>query len=195
MMCVFGLGNPGEKYYLTRHNIGFLACDMLAERHKVSFRYSDRLECEYASADINGNKMLIVKPMTFMNHSGRSVRKVIDYYKISILDIIIIADDIYLDFGTLRIRADGGDGGHNGLSSIKENLSSSGYSRIRCGVGQKPEQIPKDIYVLSSFNTAERAELQCIIMRVCEAVECFAEKRLMPTMNKFNKKNKKDIDK
>lgn len=195
MIIIFGLGNPGSKYAFTRHNIGFLACDMLAGRLKTDFRDSDRLECAYASFNSGQEKVFIVKPMTYMNNSGRCVRKVIDYYKASITDIIIIADDVYLDFGAIRIRNEGGDGGHNGLKSITDYLGVNFYKRIRCGVGPLPERIPLERFVLDEFSTQQKKETEDFIMRVSDAAECIISDGINTAMNRFNKKNKKNLDK
>ena len=195
MIIFFGLGNPGNRYALTRHNIGFMFCDMMADRFKTQFRVSDRLECEYASLNSGEDKILLIKPLTYMNNSGRCVRKVIDYYKASITDIIVIADDIYIEYEVIRIRNEGGDGGHNGLKSITGSLGVNFYKRIRAGVGPLPDKIPMEHFVLAEFSQTEKKALEDFILRICEAAECIINDGVTAAMNRFNKKNKKNIDK
>jgi len=189
MKAIIGLGNPGCDYAFTRHNIGFLAVDGLAAKFGGSFKYSNRLECEYCNLTIESKKTLIVKPLTYMNNSGRSVRKVMDYFDIPPGDLLVIADDIYLKFGILRLRAGGGAGGHNGLKSVIEYLGTNEFKRLRIGVDAPPDNIPMESFVLSQFTAIQRKILPELLQTAIDAMVCVIENGFNSAMNKFNKKN------
>ncbi|HPG32043.1 MAG TPA: aminoacyl-tRNA hydrolase [bacterium] len=191
MKIIAGLGNPGNKYGLTRHNAGFMTMDSIVEKNKLQMKKSSRFECEYADFNQNGEKVLIAKPTTYMNNSGRCLRKLIDYYDAGIQDIVVVSDDVNLEFGSIRIREKGSAGGHNGLKSIIECLGADNFIRVRIGVGSPQGRMPMEYYVLSDFNQEQKKELRSIIEESAEAVLSILNGGLIPAMNRFNKKIKK----
>lgn len=183
---IVGLGNPGNKYTLTRHNAGFLCLDMLAE--KLSFRI-DRLKYKSLMADvnINGHRCIVMKPQTFMNNSGEAVRECASFYKIPPEKVIVIYDDISLDVGKLRIRRKGTDGGHNGIKSIIYHLNSDQFPRIKVGCGKKPHP-DYDLadWVLSEFKKDEQKELLPALENACKALELLLDNNTEKAMNLYN---------
>ena len=168
---VVGLGNPGRKYTLTRHNSGFLCIDMLSQ--KLNFRV-DRLKFKSLIADttINGHRCIVMKPQTFMNNSGEAIRECAAFYKIKPENIIVIYDDISLDVGKLRIRRKGTDGGHNGIKSIIYHLNSDQFPRIKLGCGKKPHPDYDLIdWVVSEFKKDELKALEPALENACKALE------------------------
>ncbi|HNW99846.1 MAG TPA: aminoacyl-tRNA hydrolase [Candidatus Cloacimonadota bacterium] len=165
MKLIVGLGNPGNEYQYTRHNIGFMALDRWAEHRGLGF--SRQRDYEY----IRWKSNIVIKPQTYMNLSGLAVQHVLNQYK-NIDDIIIIVDDIYLPLGEIRIREKGGDGGHNGLKSIIESLNSQNFKRLRIGIQEPKDQGMKD-YVLSSFSDEEAASLQSVLDEVVKMLDLF----------------------
>lgn len=159
---IVGLGNPGEKYSLTRHNFGQMVLYAFAEKHHFSFKKARELKGEVANGMWNGEKLLLLFPMTYMNLSGESVRKTMGFYKIALEDLLVISDDVALSFGTFRDRERGSSGGHNGLKSIEENLNTPNYHRLRMGVGEPSVGFLED-YVLSFFTEEEQKKLPEII--------------------------------
>ncbi len=156
---VVGLGNPGEKYALTRHNAGFLTIDYIAERKGVRIDRA-KFKALTATVDIGGKGVLLMKPQTFMNLSGEAVGEAARFYKLGADRIIVISDDISLDVGRLRVRRKGSAGGHNGLKSINEHLGTEAYPRVKIGVGEKPHpEFELADWVLSSFDKEEMKKL------------------------------------
>ncbi len=185
---VVGLGNPGAQYLHTRHNAGFLAIDYIAGKYGASVKKSAHkgLVCE---ATIGCKRVLLVKPQTFMNLSGECVRAVLDYYKISTDNLIVIYDDISLDVGRLRVRRDGSAGGHNGIKSILEHTGTKVFPRIKIGVGEKPH--PDYVlasWVLSEFKDDELKTLEGTFPTVCEGLETMLSKSIDDAMQICNKK-------
>jgi len=167
MKLIVGLGNPGKQYVKTRHNVGFMALDELSSKLKDTNWINDkRFNAEIVKADMGNNKAIIVKPMTFVNESGRAVKAVSEYYNIYSSDIIVISDDINLSVGDVRVRIGGSDGGHNGLKSIIANLSED-FWRIRVGVGIN-ENEPSEKYVLKHLSSTEVKEFDDIIDKVAD---------------------------
>ena len=157
---IVGLGNPGAQYFHTRHNAGFLAIDYICKKYGASVNRSGHKGL-WGEATIAGKRVILVKPQTFMNLSGECVRAVLDYYKISPDNLIIIYDDISLDVGRLRVRRDGSAGGHNGIKSILEHLGTKTFPRIKVGVGQKPHpNYDLASWVLSEFKDDELKALE-----------------------------------
>ncbi|MBQ8140155.1 MAG: aminoacyl-tRNA hydrolase [Clostridia bacterium] len=172
---VAGLGNPGDKYYLTRHNSGFLAMDYAAQKYSAKIdRVKYKALC--GEAVIGGKSVLLMKPQTFMNNSGEAIADAASFYKIPTENIIIIYDDISLDAGRLRVRRKGSDGGHNGIKSIVAHLGDDGFPRIKIGVGQKPHP-DYDLadWVLSEFREEDRKTLFNCFGRVCDGLEKILE--------------------
>lgn len=181
MKLIIGLGNIGEKYCFTRHNAGFMVLDKWALDCGFSFKEEKKLKCYLAKY----NDILFVKPTTFMNLSGEAARLVIDYYKIDIKDILIIYDDIALDLGKIRFRANGSDGGHNGIKSIIKHLGTNNFDRLKVGIGPQPN-IPSESYVLQNFPKESLEELKSVLKKSTEAVEFYLNNGIEKAQNKFN---------
>ena len=181
-----GLGNPGEKYENTRHNVGFQVIDELAERQGKPVQ---RLKFKALTAllTISGEKVLVMKPVTYMNLSGEAVRPAADFYKIPPERILVVSDDVALPAGRLRIRAKGSAGGHNGLKNIIQHLGTDQFPRIRIGVGEKPSP-DYDLadWVLGRPQGEDRQAVDAAIRRAADAVECILAQGLERGMGKFN---------
>ena len=185
---IVGLGNPGAQYLHTRHNAGFLAIDYICEKYNARVNKSAHKGL-VGEATIGGKRVLLVKPQTFMNLSGECVRAVLDFYKISPDNLIIIYDDISLDVGRLRVRRDGSAGGHNGIKSILEHLGTKTFPRIKVGVGQKPHpDYDLASWVLSEFKSDELKALEGTFPTVCEGLEKILTTSIDDAMQICNKK-------
>ena len=184
MKVVVGLGNPGPKYAGTRHNVGFEVVDALAAGPGCQ-GFRERFEAFVAELKEGGETVLLVKPLTFMNLSGRAVRAVLDFYKLGAEHLLVVCDDFNLPLGKLRVRAKGSHGGQNGLRNIQEQLGTDAYARLRIGVGQP---LPGDAvdFVLSKFRPAERAAAADAVALAVQAVVVWATKGLDACMNRFN---------
>lgn len=181
MKLIAGLGNIGDKYCFTRHNAGFMVLDKLALDNNFSFREENKLKCFLAkSGDI-----IYIKPTTFMNLSGEAVRAVMDYYKINVKDILIVYDDIALNLGRIRFRANGSDGGHNGIKSIIKHVGTKEFDRLKIGIGPQPN-IPSENFVLQNFPKEQLEELKEILKRADEAIEFYLKNDIQKAQNKFN---------
>ena len=195
MYIIAGLGNPTKQYENTRHNIGFMAIDALADKYDINM-----IECKHKSligkGMINGTKVILVKPLTYMNLSGEAIRTVSEYYKIDETEeLLVIYDDISLDLGQIRIRKKGSAGGHNGLKSIIANLGHDTFRRIKIGVGGKPEGYDLADYVLGHFNGEEIAVMKDSLERTQRAVNLILEGKVDAAMNEYNTKNRcKDME-
>lgn len=185
---IVGLGNPGSKYWNTRHNVGYAALDALAESLKVK---ADRVKFQglMVQTTISGHKAILLKPTTYMNLSGQSVAAAAKFYKIPPEHIIVLSDDVSLDPGRLRVRKNGSAGGHNGLKSIISSLGSQEFPRIKIGVGQKPHP-DYDLadWVLGTFPLSQRDDMEKTYARAAEAVVTLIEKGPEAAANKFNAK-------
>lgn len=168
-LLLAGLGNPGPRYAGNRHNIGFMAIDAVARRHGIS-DFLNRFQGELAGGRIGSHDLLILKPMTFMNESGRSVAEVARFYKILSRDIVVFYDELDLAAGKLRVKRGGGAAGHNGIRSIDRCLGSTGYRRVRLGIGHPGEKHRVTGHVLSNFNDADDAWLAPLLGAVAEHV-------------------------
>jgi PTH1 family peptidyl-tRNA hydrolase len=156
---VVGLGNPGQAYNLTRHNIGFMLVDLIAELCGVS-SFKNKFSAEIADCVIDDYKMILAKPLTYMNNSGNAVRAIADYYKIAPSNILVVHDDLDIPLGKLKMKIGGGAGGHNGLRSIDSCLGTNNYWRLRLGIGHPGDKSMVSDYVLSNFKRAELSELK-----------------------------------
>jgi PTH1 family peptidyl-tRNA hydrolase len=190
MYVIAGLGNPTKEYENTRHNIGFMAIDYLADKYGISL-----LECKHKAlmgkGVINGNKVVLVKPLTYMNLSGEAIRSIIDYYKVDETEeLIVIYDDISLDVGQLRIRKKGSAGGHNGIKNIIAHLGHDTFKRIKIGVGEKPKGYDLADYVLGHFTGDELKIMNESFKDVDGAVNLMLEGEVDKAMNDFNAKKK-----
>ena len=183
---IVGLGNPGREYEKTRHNCGFRAIDVLAQKLGCKV---DKLKFQglYGQANYNGGKLYLLKPQTYMNLSGRSVLAISAYFNIPPQRIIVLFDDISLEPGRLRIRADGSAGGHNGIKSLIGELGSQNFPRVKIGVGAKahPEQDLAD-WVLSAFSPSEEKALNSALERAADAALCIIDKGVPEAANRFN---------
>lgn len=181
MKLIAGLGNIGDKYCFTRHNAGFMVLDKWALEKSLSFREEKKLKCFLAKDGDN----ILIKPTTFMNLSGEAVRAVMDYYKIEVKDILIIYDDIALDLGKIRFRANGSDGGHNGIKSIIQHIGSKNFDRLKIGIGPQPN-IPSENYVLQSFSKEQLDELKIVLKTSIDAVSFYLDNGIEKSQNRFN---------
>lgn len=185
MYIIAGLGNPESKYDKTRHNIGFRLIDELAARNGITF--SDRKHNGLVGKGIiSGEKVILLKPLTYMNLSGECVGPAADYYKVEPENVIILFDDISLDVGRIRIRKKGSAGGHNGIKSIIAHLGSENFPRLKFGVGDKPKEMDLADYVLGRFSSQDEVTVSEGIKRACEAVECMIGEGCDAAMNKYN---------
>lgn len=172
MKLIIGLGNPGDKYENTKHNVGYIVLDKLASIHNAVFKYESKFEAFIATVMIDGKKALIAKPTTYVNLSGNAVIKIMNYYNIDKSDILVIFDDIHLDLGRLRIRETGGHGGHNGMRNIIEHLDSQRFKRIKIGIGNN-KKIELNQHVLSKFSKTELKNLEEAFLNSVDAIELF----------------------
>ncbi len=181
MKLIAGLGNIGDKYCFTRHNAGFMVLDKCAVDNNLTFKEEKKLKCFITKYNNN----ILIKPTTFMNLSGESVRAVMDYYKIDTKDILIVYDDIALDLGRIRFRANGSDGGHNGIKSIIKHVGTSTFDRLKIGIGPQPN-IPSENYVLQNFPKTQLDELKSVLVTANEAVDFYLKEGIQKAQNKFN---------
>ena len=188
MFIIVGLGNPTKEYEGTRHNVGFAVIDAIADKYNISVtERKGRAFC--GKGIIEGQKVLLAKPQTYMNLSGESVRSLIDFYKIDEEEeLLVIYDDISLDVGQIRIRKKGSAGGHNGIKNIIAHLGTTIFQRIKVGVGEKPKEYDLADYVLGHFSKEEKADMEDGYKRVIEAVELILRGDIDSAMNQFNKK-------
>ena len=184
MKIVVGLGNPGEQYAQTRHNIGWMVVDRLADRAGLAGRGRTRDASAVLQGRFNGLDLLLVKPLTFMNESGLAVRKTLARERLPLVDVLVVADDFALPFGKLRFREGGGPGGHNGLRSIIDELGTEKFSRLRVGIGE-PGRDAVD-HVLSRFHPSERQRLGELLDAAADAVEAWAGEGTSRAANRFN---------
>jgi PTH1 family peptidyl-tRNA hydrolase len=184
MKLIVGLGNPGSQYDRTRHNVGFIVVDALASaRGAMNWRVAH--ESFLCDVMIGGEKVIVLKPLTYMNLSGRAVASARQFYKLEVDDILIVVDDIALPVGTIRMRPSGSDGGHNGLKSIAAAFGSQNYARLRIGV-DAPGRVPQKDYVLEPFSSVQRAKIGPAIDRACDAITLWVERGTQAAMNVCN---------
>jgi PTH1 family peptidyl-tRNA hydrolase len=182
---VVGLGNPGREYAGTRHNIGFMVVNNLA-RLAGGTTVKKRFRSEIVEGPLDGEKFVFVAPQTYMNLSGHAVREVVNWYHLPLDDLLVVADDLDLPFGTLRVRARGSAGGHNGLASIFEQLGTQEISRLKVGIGRGPGTAVSR--VLSRFSPEEEKNLPDVIDRASEAVRLWAREGVIAAMNEVNRR-------
>ena len=183
MWLLVGLGNPGIRYARTRHNIGFMVLDRLAETMGLSF--SEKADYRACNGSISGQKVILMEPLTFMNRSGSAVRKILSKYTILPEHIVVIHDDLDLDAGKLKIRTKGSSGGHKGVESVIQNLGTRDFIRVRIGIG-RDHLIPTEDYVLSRFRKEENALLKEALSAAVDAIFCLIEEGTGKAMNRFN---------
>jgi len=185
LKLITALGNVGDKYSFTRHNAGFMTVDYWAVNSNFSFREESKLKSLFAKIKYNNEDIIIIKPTTYMNLSGEAVSLVMNYYKIDIKDLLIIYDDLNLDLGRLRFRANGSDGGHNGIKSIIQHLGTNKFDRLKFGIGPQPP-IPSEAFVLQNFSKEQESLLKDTLKLASEAVQFYLENGIEKAQNKFN---------
>ena len=185
MKIVVGLGNPGAEYARTRHNVGFMIVDKLARRHAAQGT-KKRFRSELAEVVVGGQKVVLVKPQTYMNLSGHAVREAVNWYRAPLEDVLIVFDDLDLPFGTLRLRASGSAGGHNGLTSVLEQLGTNKVPRMRVGIGRGRSGAIG--HVLTRFSPDQERELPNVIDRATDAVELWISDGIIAAMNQANRR-------
>ncbi len=184
MYIIVGLGNPGKKYEYTKHNVGFLTLDYLAERHGIKVT-KIRHKALVGEGSIAGQRVLLVKPQTFMNLSGNSVREILDYYKTDMQELIVIYDDADIEMGRLRIRKGGSGGSHNGMKSIISMIQNDTFPRVKVGIGRGREADLAS-YVLGGFGKKDKSIMENAIARAAAGIECLLKEGIDSAMNEFN---------
>lgn len=185
MTVIIGLGNPGNKYELTRHNVGFRVIDVLCEKHNIKLNKLKH-KALYGDGSIKGERVILAKPQTFMNSSGESVRDIVEWYKLPHENLIVIYDDVDLPAGTVRIRPEGSAGTHNGMRSVIYQLQSDSFPRIRIGIGKAPEGWDLADYVLSKFTAEDFPLVKESIERAAAAVATIVTDGVTAAMNLYN---------
>lgn len=191
MLLVVGLGNPGREYASHRHNVGFMAVDALADEVRAD-PFREKFSGQVARAEIAGEQAILIKPMTFMNGSGRSVQPAMAFYKVEPAQLVVIHDELDLPFGAVRLKVGGGHAGHNGLRSIMAHLGTGDFGRIRVGIGRPPPTFAGEVagYVLSSFDATERAALPDCLRQAVQSVLEVAARGFGAAMNVRNTRPK-----
>lgn len=182
---IVGLGNPGDEYERTRHNAGFMAVDALAKKLDAKFKDADQFQAEIAEGHIGEHKVVLAKPWTFMNASGRSAGTLTHFYKIKPEHVIVVADDVSLPLGTLRVRTEGSAGGHNGLKSVIEHLKTESFPRVKIGVDPQPANVPLEAWVLSRFSKDELKLLAPVIDQAVDELMDAVTEGIKPTTAKL----------
>lgn len=195
MYIIVGLGNPGSQYRNTRHNMGFDTVEILSDRFSIPTDFvKHKAMC--GKGMIEGQKVILAMPQTYMNLSGESVRQLVDYYKIDVeSELIVVYDDIDLDPGTVRVRKSGSAGGHNGMKNIVQHLGTTNFIRVRVGVGAKPKGYDLADYVLGHFTQSEREEVNKGLITAAEGVVMIMTEGADAAMNKINSQKKKESGK
>lgn len=187
MYYIVGLGNPGMQYENTRHNTGFISIDYLARKYDIDVR-KIKFKSLIGQGVISGHKVMLVKPQTYMNNSGEAIREIFNYFDFDHDKLIVIYDDIDIDFGSIRIRKKGSAGTHNGMKSIIYNLQFDDFPRIKVAVGKKPEYMDLANFVLSGFSKKEAKIIEEEVMLLSDAIEMILEEGIDKTMSIYNSK-------
>jgi PTH1 family peptidyl-tRNA hydrolase len=182
-LLVVGLGNPGPRYETTRHNLGFLVADILADRIGSGFKVHKRSGAEVATGRLGGRSIVLAKPRVYMNESGRQVGPLANFYSVAPADVIAIHDELDIDFGRIRLKLGGGEGGHNGLRSVASALGTKDFQRVRIGIGRPPGRKDPATYVLENFSAAERQEVGTICEQAADATELLIQLGLETAQN------------
>ena len=192
MKLIVGLGNPGAEYRNTRHNIGFMVIDKLAEKYRVDVQ-KKMMRAAIGQCLLEGQKVVLAKPQTYMNLSGQAVVALMNWYKLSPQDLLVICDDLNLDAGRLRLRKKGSDGGHNGLKSITQGLGTGDFPRMRLGIGRPSHPGHEQVsFVLGKFGAQDSDVMAEVIGRAVEAVAVWTVKGIDVAMNEFNRVNQEE---
>lgn len=185
-LLVVGLGNPGENYARTRHNVGFMVADVLAARLGAKFKAHKRSGAEIATGRLAGRPVVLARPRCYMNESGRQVGPLSKFYSVPPADIIVLHDELDLDFGRIRLKLGGGEGGHNGVRSVASALGTKDFQRVRIGIGRPPGRKDPAAFVLEPFNATERPEVPTICEQAADATELLIELGLEPAQNRVH---------
>lgn len=183
-----GLGNPGPRYEMTRHNLGFLVLKAFANQHSWKFKHELRFQADIAKGKIQDQEVHLLLPLTYMNESGVAVKKYMKEKKFSIDQIVVVVDDVAIPFEEIRLRTSGSSGGHNGLKSIEAHLQDREYARLRMGIGCQKLEIPLENYVLQRFSEQERGVLESFIKRATAILENLLSEDIAKVMNDVNTK-------
>lgn len=185
-LLVVGLGNPGPQYAKTRHNLGFMVADLLAARIGAQFKVHKRSGAEVVTGRLGHRPVVVAKPRTYMNESGRQVGPLANFYSVDPADVIVVHDELDIDFGRIRLKLGGGEGGHNGLRSIANALGTKNFQRVRIGVGRPPGRKDPAAFVLETFSSTERPEIPTICEQAADATEILIELGLEPAQNQIH---------
>ncbi len=186
MKLLVTLGNPGTKYKMTRHNVGFMFADMLADKYNFQFSQNSKFDAEISKININSNEILVAKPQTYMNLSGVAVRKIMTFYKLDISDLFVVYDDISLNLGKIRFRAKGSDGGHNGIKSVILETKSDSFHRLKIGIGPQPPYMKSESFVLGNFEKENAKLLEETLKMAIEGFEYYLQTDIQSAQNKYN---------
>ena len=189
MKLIVGLGNPGSEYNNTRHNVGFSFLDYYLEKKNIKENWSKKYNSLLLQTYIDNNKVIFLKPQTYMNLSGEAVKKVMDYYKISVDDLLIISDDLDIIFGNFKLKSAGSSGGHNGLKNIELMIGTNNYKRLKIGIS-KSKEIDTKSYVLSSFSVVEKDKLLELFLYLVDVLDDYFVIPFGDLMSKYNQKNR-----
>jgi len=185
-LLVVGLGNPGPQYAKTRHNVGFMVADLLAGRMGAAFKVHKKSGAEIVTGRLGHKPIVLAKPRTYMNESGRQVGPLAKFYSVSPADVIVIHDELDIDFGQIRLKLGGGEGGHNGLRSVANALGTKDFQRVRIGIGRPPGRKDPAAFVLENFSAAERPEVPTLCEMAADACELLIESGLEPAQNQVH---------
>ena len=185
-LLVVGLGNPGPQYAKTRHNLGFMVADLLAGRIGAQFKVHKRSGAEVVTGRLGHRPVVVAKPRTYMNESGRQVGPLANFYSVDPADVIVVHDELDIDFGRIRLKLGGGEGGHNGLRSIANALGTKNFQRVRIGVGRPPGRKDPAAFVLETFSSTERPEIPTSCEQAADATEILIELGLEPAQNQIH---------
>jgi PTH1 family peptidyl-tRNA hydrolase len=187
LYLIAGLGNPGNDYAATRHNIGFMLVEQLASQWRAPWRAEKKFNAQLARVEQQGRKIILCRPQTFMNASGEAVGTLADFYQVPVKNVLVVADDADLPLGQIRMRAKGSSGGHHGLESVEQHLATREYPRLRLGIGRRGDD-DREItdYVLGRFTAGERKTVEEVLARAGQQVECWWNAGIEEAMNQFN---------
>ena len=185
-LLVVGLGNPGPQYAKTRHNVGFMVADLLADRIGAAFKVHKRSGADVVTGRLAHRPVVLAKPRCFMNESGRQVGPLAKFYSVNPADVLVVHDDLDLDFGLIRLKTGGGEGGHNGLRSVATALGTKDFQRVRIGIGRPPGRKDPAAFVLEPFTAAERAQVPTICEQAADATELLIDLGLEAAQNQVH---------
>ena len=189
MKLIIGLGNPGKEYENTRHNIGFFVVDYFLKNKNISLSWKEKFHGSYIETNLFGQKVLFLKPLSYMNLSGGVVRKYVDYYNIHVDDIFVISDDLDLSIGNFKLRDKGSSGGHNGLKDIEHSLGTDSYKRLKIGISNDKTIDTKD-YVLGKLSQSDKKILEELMPTICNVIDDYFHYDFSILMNQYNRKNR-----